>query len=222
MPRAYRNGPEGDAGLSKEGRRCSQEEQRRLCFSSPQRGPVRHKEHSQSFNRTSKSFLCALRVSAVKNVVSQCARLPYSSRAHPRRRRPSAVIFAAPPKPTRKCFGISKKCPGTTLVSYFSCSRLQNSSTFPFRNFGKTTVPQEGRKQRRSRRESRNAFTARWLVSRSCRARAATCSSLSRASTLSSSPGCTGVAAKTSLMCHMRSASSGSASTQPHRKPLSP
>src|SRR6185437_12774865 len=74
MPRAYRNGPEGDAGLSKEGRRCSQEEQRRLCFSSPQRGPVRHKEHSQSFNRTSKSFLCALRVSAVKNVVfSMCA-----------------------------------------------------------------------------------------------------------------------------------------------------
>src|SRR5579862_5186737 len=89
-----------------------------------------------------------------------------SSSAVLRRSKPARKPAVSPPMPIRKCCGISKNVPGTTVVSYFSRRSFRNASGFPRVRRGKNTVPAGGRKHSRSRRESRNAsITARFALS---------------------------------------------------------
>src|ERR1051325_11346128 len=54
--------------------------------------------------------------------------LAKASRAALRRSRPARSVGVSPPMPMRKWRGISKKLPGTTLVSYFSQSNWKKAS----------------------------------------------------------------------------------------------
>src|SRR6266852_4787358 len=55
-----------------------------------------------------------------------------SSNAAPNLSTPILKSSGSAHMPMRKCCGDSKKRPGTTAVSYFSCNRTQRSSTRPF------------------------------------------------------------------------------------------